>query len=64
MIEVKEQWLTTPMVCAICEHKVQLVVNVMTIQDGEDISFKLPPDGEVHCPKCGSDKIIYTDYPV
>lgn len=59
-MEVSRKWATTPVVCDICMHKMQLVFECDIIQDGKKESWKLPKD--VTCSKCGSDKITFTDF--
>jgi uncharacterized Zn finger protein len=60
MIEVEDGWATTPVVCNICGHKMQLVFECKVIKDGKRESWKLPND--VDCSKCGSFNVTFIDF--
>lgn len=60
MISIKDQWGTTPTVCRICNHKMQLVFPVVIITIDDQESWKLPTD--VECPQCHSTDIEFIDF--
>lgn len=60
MIEVSHSWVTTPVVCDICGHRMQMILECDIIKDEKRESWKLPTD--IMCSKCGSDKITFIDF--
>jgi hypothetical protein len=60
VIEVKKCWATTPCICNICGHKLQLVFEVDIIVQDKKESWKLP--GDVVCNKCVSNDWSWPDF--